>query len=90
MCAQEIIDANVDIGLGTIEAPENTQQVLAVPAQTAKPLRLHRPSRVTSFPTVFVYCTLWQYLYEVIRLNGLAFPKQLTVLLNKHEGPMAS
>ena len=86
----EIIDSNVDIRIGTIEVMANTQQVLASPAQTAKPLRLHRPIRVTSFSTGFVYRTLWQYLYEVSRLNGLAFPKQLTVLLSKREGPMAS
>ena len=40
----------VGIGIGTIEVTANNQQVLAVPAQTAKPLRQHRPSRVTSCP----------------------------------------
>ena len=78
------------IGIGTIEVTANTHQVLAVPAQTAKPLRLHRPSRVISCPTDFVYRMLWQSLIEVSRLNGLAFPKQLMVLLSKHEVPMAS
>ena len=39
------------IGIGTIEVTENTQQVLAVLTQTAKPLRQHRPIQVTSFPT---------------------------------------
>ena len=78
------------IGIGTIEVTENIQQVLAVPAQMAKPLRLHRPIRVTSFPTGFVYCTLWQSLYKVSRLNGLASPKQLTVLLSERKGPMDS
>ena len=77
------------IGICTIEVTVNIQQVLAVPAQTAEPLRLHRPSRVTSFPTGFGYLTLWQSLYKVSILNGLAFPKQLTILLSKHEGPMA-
>ena len=80
----------VRIGIGTIEVTANTQQVLAVPTQTAKPLQEHRPSRVTSCPTGFGYRTLWQYLYEVSRLNGLALPKQLTVLLSKCKGPMAS
>ena len=37
--------------IGTIEVTANTQQVLAVPAQTDKPLRQHRPSRVTICPT---------------------------------------
>ena len=69
------------IGIGTIEVTANTQQVLDVPDQTAKLLRLHRPSRVTSCPTDFVYRTLWQSLIEVSRLNGLALTKQLTVLL---------
>ena len=78
------------IGIGTIEVTANTQQVLAVPAQTAKPLRLHRPSRVISCPMGFVYRTLCKSLYEVSRLNGLAFLKQLTVLLSKREGPMDS
>ena len=78
------------IVIGTIEVTENTQQVLAVPAQTAKPLRLHRPSRFTSCPMGFVYCKLWQSLIEVSRLNGLALPKQLTVLLSKREVHMAS
>ena len=36
------------------------------------------------------YRTLWQSLYEVRLLNGLALPKQLTVLLIKREGPMSS
>ena len=39
------------IGIGTIEVTANTQQVLAVPAQTAKLLLQHRPNRVTSCPT---------------------------------------
>ena len=78
------------IGICTIEVTANIQQVLAVPAQTAKPIRLHRPSRVTSFPAGFVYRTLWQSLIEVIRLNGLALPKQLTFILSKREVPMAS
>ena len=78
------------IGICTIEVTANTQQVLAVPAQTAKLLQLHIPSRVTSCRTGFVYCTLWQSLIEVSILNGLAFPKQLTVLLSKREGPMDS
>ena len=78
------------IRIGTIEVTANTQQVLAVPDQTAKPLRLHIPSRVTSFRTGFVYRTLWQSLIEVRRLNGLAFPKQLTFLLSKREGHMVS
>ena len=38
------------IGIGTIEVTANIQQVLAVPTQTAKPIRQHRPSWVTSFP----------------------------------------
>ena len=78
------------IRICTIEVTANIQQVLAVPSQTSKPLRLHIPSRLTSCPTGFGYRTLWQFLYEVSRLNGLAFPKQLTVLLSKREGPMAS
>ena len=78
------------IGIGTIEVTANIQQVLAVPAQMAKPLRLHRPSLITSCTKGFVYCTLWQSLYKVSRLNGLAFLKQLTVLLSKREGPMDS
>ena len=41
----------VGIGIGKIEVMENTQQVLAVPTQTAKPLRQHRPIQVTSCPT---------------------------------------
>ena len=36
------------------------------------------------------YRTLWQSLYEVSWLNGLAFPKQLTLILSKLEGPMSS
>ena len=52
------------IGICTIEVTANTHQVLAVPAQTAKPLRLHRPSRVNSRPTDFVYRTLWHYLNQ--------------------------
>ena len=56
----------------------------------AKPLQEHRPSRVTSCPTGFGYCTIWQSLYEVSILNGLALPKQLTVLLSKREVAMAS
>ena len=63
------------IRIGTIEVTANIQQVLAVPAQTAKPLQLHTPSRVTSCPTGFGYRTLWQSLYKVSILNGLAFPK---------------
>ena len=39
------------IRICTIEVTANTQQVLAVPAQTGKLLRLHRPIRVTSWPT---------------------------------------
>ena len=78
------------IGIGTIEVTANTQQVLAVPAQTAKLLRLHIPIRVTSCLADFVYRTLWQSLIEVSRLNGLALPKQLTFILSKREGPMAS
>ena len=64
--------------------------MLAVPDQRAKPLQLHRPSRVASCPTDFVYRTLWQSLSRGSRLNGLAFPKQLTVLLSEREGTMAS
>ena len=64
--------------------------MLAVPDQTAKPLQLHRQSRVTIFPTGFGYCMLWKSLYTVSTLNGLALPKQLTVLLSKREGPMSS
>ena len=41
----------VRIGIGTIEVTANTQQVLAVPDQTAKPLRQKIPSRVTSCQT---------------------------------------
>ena len=58
------------IRICTIEVTANTQQVLAVPSQTAKPLRLHSVR----------YVTLWQSLIEVSILNGLAFSKQLTVL----------
>ena len=71
------------IGIGTIEVTAKIQPVLAVPDQTAKPLQQHRPSRVTSFLTGFVYRTLWKSLYKVSWLNGLALPKQLTVLLIK-------
>ena len=39
------------IGIGTIEVTANVQQVLDVTSQTSKPLRQHRPSRVTSCPT---------------------------------------
>ena len=39
------------IRICTIEVRANTHQVLAVPDQTGKPLRLHRPIRVTSWPT---------------------------------------
>ena len=42
------------IRISTIEVTANTQQVLAVTAQTGKLLRLHRPSRVTSWPTEWV------------------------------------
>ena len=42
------------IGICTIEVTANTQQVLAVPAQTGKPLQLHRPIRVTSWPTDWI------------------------------------
>ena len=52
-----LVDARIRIC--TIEVMANTQQVLAAPAQTGKPLWLHRPSRVTSCPTDFVYRTLW-------------------------------
>ena len=41
----------VCIVIRTIEVTANTQQVLAVTTQTDKPLRQHRPSRVTSCPT---------------------------------------
>ena len=78
------------IGICTIEVTANTQQVLAVPAQTAKLLQLHIPSRFISCRTGFVYRMLWQSLIEVSILNGLTFLKQLTVLLSKREGPMAS
>ena len=44
----------IRIRIFTIEVKANTQQVLAAPAQTGKPLRLHRPSRVTSYPTDWV------------------------------------
>ena len=44
----------VRIGIGTIEVTANIQQVIAVPDQTAKPLRLHRPSRVTSYLTDWI------------------------------------
>ena len=42
------------IRISRIEFTANTQQMLAVPAQKGKPLRLHRPSRVTSCPTDWV------------------------------------
>ena len=61
----EIIDSNVSIGIGTIEFTANTQQVLAVPSQTAKPLRLHKPIRAASCLTDFVYRTLWKPLNRV-------------------------
>ena len=47
------------IRICTIEVTANTQQVLDVPAQKVKPLRLHRTSRVTSCPKDFVYRTIW-------------------------------
>ena len=80
----------VRIGIGTIEVTVNTQQVLAVQAQTAKPLRQHRPIQVTSCPMGFGYRMIWQSLYKVSRLNRLDFSKQLMVLLSKREVPMAS
>ena len=43
----------------TKEFKVNTQQVLAGSALTGKPLRLHRPSRVASCLTDFVYRTVW-------------------------------
>ena len=82
--------AYVIIIMITIEGTANNQQVITVKAQTAKPIQQHRPIQVTSCPTSFGYRTIWQSLYEVSSLNGLAFPKQLTVLLSKREGPMAS
>ena len=54
-----IDDSNVSIRISTIEVTANTQQVLAVSDITGKPLRLHRPSRVTSCLTDFVYRTVW-------------------------------
>ena len=54
-----INESNARIRISTIEVTANTQQVLAFPDQTGKLLRLHRPSRVTSCPTEFVYRTLW-------------------------------
>ena len=47
------------IRICTIEVMANTQQVLAVPDQTDRPLQLHRLSQVTSCLTDFVYHTLW-------------------------------
>ena len=46
--------SNVSVGIGTIEVTANTQRVLAVSAQTGKPLRQHRPSQVNSWPTDWV------------------------------------
>ena len=80
----EIIDSDVGIWIGTIEITENTQQVLSVKSQTAKPLREHIPSR---FPVArrTDYRTLWQSLYKVSWLKGWTLLKQLTVLLSKRE-----
>ena len=44
----------VRIIICTIEVTANTQQVLSVPAQTVKPLQLHRPIRFTSCPTDWI------------------------------------
>ena len=53
------------IRIGTIGIAANTHQVLTIKAQTAKPLRQHRPISVTSCPTGFGYRTLWKSLYKV-------------------------
>ena len=42
------------IGIGTIEVTANTQKVLAVPDQKAKPLRQPRTIRVASCPTDWI------------------------------------
>ena len=54
-----INDSNARIRISTKEVKVNTQQVLAGSALTGKPLRLHRPSRVASCLTDFVYLTVW-------------------------------
>ena len=63
------------IRISTIEVTANTQQVLVILSQTGKPLRLHRPSRVTSCLTDFLYRTLW--LISESRLASRAvYPRQ--------------
>ena len=56
----------------------------------AKPLRQHRPSRVTSCPTDLDTIRYINPCTRLAKLKSLALPKHLTVLLSKHKGPMAS
>ena len=69
----------------TIEVTANAQQVLVVSALTGKPLRLHRPIRVTSCLPDWVPESMVDTRIKVSRLIGLPSPKQQTVLLGKRE-----
>ena len=80
-----IDDSNARIRISTIEVKANTQQVLAVSALTGKPLRLHRPSRVTSCLSDWVPDSMVDPWIKFSRLSSLPSPKQQTVLLGERE-----
>ena len=63
----------------------NTQQVLAVSAQTGKQLRLHRPIRFASLMPDWLPDSMADTGNKVIRLSWMPSPKQQTFLLDEQK-----
>ena len=79
----------VRIRISTKESEVKTQQVLAISAQTNKPLRLHIPSRFASWMPDWLPDSMADTGNKVSRLSWMPSPKQQTVLLDEHKGLFA-